>query len=202
MDSVSGGLPYERWIGGSAAHVQGFIGENAGPAAKAQRKEFKKASERMRTGAFGFTEGQRQQAASAGRQGIASQQAQQQADVARMQASGTLAGGAASEAQRQIAAQGQAAQGAQEANIQAASDASAQMQYNRDRGTIDAQAQRWRNLWKDQAAISQQATSGDTSFGDRGASSDGTPAIDDEVVGGRSRTQKQASTTTYTSAGG
>lgn len=201
MDSASGGLPYAQWIGGGAAHVQSFIGET-GPAAKAQRKEFKKAAERMRTGAFGFTEGQRQGAAKVGRQGIASQQAQQQADVARMQASGTLAGGAASEAQRQIAAQGQAAQGAQEANIQAASDASAQMQYNRDRGTIDAQAAKWRNLWKDQAAISQQATSGNNSFGGGTRESDGTPPISDEVVGARSTTQKRGSTTTYTSVGG
>jgi hypothetical protein len=150
-------LPIEKWIGGGAAHVQRFIGE-FGPANRAQRKEFKKAAERMRTGAFGFTEGQQQQAAQAGRQGIAAQQAQQQADVARQQAAGMLQGGAGAEAQRQIAAQGQAAQGQLNAQVQQQSDAYAQQQYARDQAAIDAQAAKWRQLWADQANISMQTT--------------------------------------------
>lgn len=150
-------LPVEKWIGGGAAHVQRFIGE-FGPANMAQRKEFKKAAERMRSGAFGFTEGQQQQAAQVGRQGIAAQQAQQQSDVARQQAAGMLQGGAGAEAQRQIAAQGQAAQGDLNARVQQQSDAYAQQQYARDQGTIDAQAAKWRQLWADQANISMQTT--------------------------------------------
>lgn len=150
-------LPIEKWIGGGAAHIQSFIGE-FGPANRAQRKEFKKAAERMRTGAFGFTEGQQQQAAQVGRQGIAAQQAAQQSDVARAQAAGMLQGGAGAEAQRQIAAQGQAAQGQLNAQVQQASDSHAAQQYARDQGTIDAQAAKWRQLWKDQANISMQTT--------------------------------------------
>lgn len=150
-------LPYEKWAGGTAAHVQRFIGE-FGPANAAQRKEFKKAAQRMRTGAFGFTEGQQQQAAQVGRQGIAAQQAQQQSDVARLQAAGMLQGGAGAEAQRQIAAQGQAAQGDLNARVQQQSDAYAQQQYARDQATIDAQAAKWRQLWADQANISMQTT--------------------------------------------
>lgn len=150
-------LPVEKWIGGGAAHVQRFIGE-FGPANMAQRKEFKKAAERMRSGAFGFTEGQQQQAAQVGRQGIAAQQAQQQSDVARQQAAGMLQGGAGAEAQRQIAAQGQAAQGDLNARVQQQSDAYAQQQYARDQATIDAQAAKWRQLWADQANISMQTT--------------------------------------------
>lgn len=153
-------LPYEKWIGGGAAHIQRFIGE-FGPANRAQRKEFKKASERMRTGAFGYTEGQRQQAAQGGRQASAAQQAQQQADVARAQAAGMLSGAAGARAQRDIAAQAQAGEAQQQAAIQQASDAYAQQQYARDQATIDAQAQKWRQLWIDQAKISQTTTGGE-----------------------------------------
>ena len=134
-----------------------FIGE-MGPAARAQRQEFKKAATRMRSGSFGFTEGQRQQAGAVARQGIANQQAQQGAAVARMQAAGLLGGGAAANAMGQIAARGQQAQAATEANIQAASDAKAQQQYAQDQATIDAQADRRREMWRRQAQISQSAT--------------------------------------------
>lgn len=194
-------LPYERWIGGTAAHLQTYAGE-LGPAAAAQRKEFKKAQERMRTGAFGFTEGQRQGAAKVGRQGIAAQQASQQADLARAQAGGLVTGGATSEAQRQIAQAGQNAQGQLEADVQAASDASAQNQYARDRATIDAQAQRWRDLWNKQADISMQTTGagsgGGGSYG--GGSPQGDPRLD-EVPASETGQARKKSTMTYDSVG-
>lgn len=150
-------LPYERWIGGGAAHIQSFTGE-LGPAAQAQRKEFKKSAERLRSGAFGFTEGQRQGAAKVARQGVAATQAQQQSDVARMQAAGGLTGGAAGEAQRAVAGEAQRANAAINQQVQQASDQYAANQYQQARADVDEQAQRWRDLWNKQADISMQTT--------------------------------------------
>lgn len=156
-------LPYERWIGGGAAHLQTFAGE-LGPAAKAQRKEFKKSAERLRSGAFGFTEGQRQGAAKVARQGVAATQAQQQSDVARMQAAGGLTGGAAGEAQRAVAGEAQRANAAINQQVQQASDQYAAQQYAQARADVDEQAQRWRDLWDKQSNISMQTTQGSGSY--------------------------------------
>lgn len=182
-------LPYEKWIGGGAAHILRFIGE-FGPANRAQRKEFKKASERMRTGAFGYTEGQRQQAAQGGRQASAAQQAQQQSDVARAQAAGLLSGAAGAAAQRGIAAEAQAGEAQQQAAIQQASDAYAQQQYARDQATIDAQAQKWRQLWIDQANISQ-STTGSEGVSGAAPSTKKRQQNDYVVTGGAPETQAQ-----------
>lgn len=150
---------YAGIIGGAAAHTQGFIG-NAMPSAAAQRKEFQKARNRLRTGTYGYSNAQQQQAQAMGNQQLQAQAAQQQSDVARLQAAGALAGGAATEAQRAIAQQ-QAAGAAQVAQgVQAASNAQAQAQYAADQGRVDAQADRARAFWKNQADISMQTTQG------------------------------------------
>lgn len=121
------------------------------PAAVAQRKEWRKARNRLKTGTYGFTEAERQKATAPGQMAAAQQTAQANADVARAQAAGQLSGGQATEAMRQayFAAAAQNAANAQ--NVQAASDAAAQRQYAQDQGTIDAQAARARAFWKQDA---------------------------------------------------
>lgn len=151
---------YAGIIGGAAAHVQGMAGE-VSPAANAQRKEFKKARDRLRQGTYGFSSAQQQQAQAMGNQQLQAQAQQQQSDIARMQAGGQLAGGAATEAQRAVAQQ-QAVGAAQVAGaVQQASNAAAQAQHANDQAIVDAQAQRARAFWKDQADISLKTTQGE-----------------------------------------
>lgn len=151
---------YAGIIGGAAAHLQGMAGEIS-PAASAQRKEFRKAKDRLREGTYGFSSAQQQGAQAVGNQQLQSQAAQQQADISRASAGGQLAGGAATEAQRAVAQQ-QAAGAAQvAAGVQAASNQNAQAQYAVDQGIVDAQADRARAFWKRQADVSLQTTQGE-----------------------------------------
>ena len=189
------GSSIEKWAGGATAHGATILGE-LGPAAKAQRQEFKKAKGRMRTDNYGFSEAQTQQAQAQGNQALAGQQQQQQADIARAQAAGQLAGGAATEAQRMVANQAQAGAAQVAGQVQQASNAYAQGQYDRDQARIDAQAQRWRDVNAKQADISMQTT---------GAGSGGGSEVDysktrkvapeeEEVFGARSVASAQPAT--------
>ena len=144
-------------IGGVAAHVQGMVGEMS-PSAVAQRKEFKKARDRLKMGNYGYSSAQQQQAQAMGNQQLQAQAGAQQSDVARLSAAGGLSGGAATEAQRTIAQQ-QAIGAAQvAAGVQQQSNMAAQQQYAADQGRVDAQADRARRFWKDQADISRETT--------------------------------------------
>lgn len=159
MSGPAGAAGYAGIIGGVAGHLQEMGGELT-PAAMAQRKEFRKAKDRLRNGIYGFSEAQKQQAQATGTREVESQGQQQQADIARMQAAGQLAGGAATEAQRAVARE-QAAGAAQvAAGVQAASNAAAQAQHANDQALVDAQADRARRFWQRQAQISMQTTQG------------------------------------------
>ena len=159
-------------IGGAAAHLQGMAGELS-PAAAAQRKEFKKARTRLKTGEYGYSQAQQQKAQAMGNQQLQAQAAQQQADVARASAGGQLAGGALTEAQRAISQQ-QAAGAAQIAGqVQQESNVAAQAQYAADQANVDAQAQRMRGFWQKQADISLQTTQGGAGAGGGGGGGGG-----------------------------
>jgi hypothetical protein len=147
-------------IGGAAAHVQNFIGEMS-PAAVAQRREAKKALERLKTGqGYGMSGVEKNTARSEGNQQASALLAAQQAGLARMRAAGAASGGETTEANRAIAQEALGAQAQNEANVQAASNQQAQQEYANDMGLIDAEAARGRQAWAKQADISLQTTQG------------------------------------------
>lgn len=144
-------------IGGVAGHVQGMVGELS-PSGVAQRKEFKKARNRLAMGNYGYSSAQQQQAQAMGNQQLQAQAGAQQSDIARLSAAGGLAGGAATEAQRAVAQQ-QAIGAAQvAAGVQQQSNMAAQQQHVADQGRVDAQADRARAFWSAQAKISMDTT--------------------------------------------
>lgn len=147
-------------VGGIAAHVQNFVGEMS-PAAVAQRREAKKARERLAAGqGYGMSGVEKNQARSEANQQTASLLAQQQAGLARQQAAGSIRGGEGAEANRAIAQQALAANAQSEANVQRASNAQAQQEYANDMAMVDAAAARARAAWEKQADISLQTTQG------------------------------------------
>jgi hypothetical protein len=147
-------------IGGAAAHVQQFIGEMS-PAAVAQRREAKKALERLKSGqGYGMSGVEKGQARSEGSQQAQALLAAQQAGLARMQAAGGIRGGEGAEANRAIAQQALAANAQNEANVQKASNDVAQQEYANDLGLIEGEAARGRKAWSDQAQVSLQTTQG------------------------------------------
>lgn len=173
-------------IGQAAGEMAQPLLQEFSPAAVAQRKEFKKAREQLRAGNFGYTEAQKQQEGMSGAQQIAAQQAQVQADIARQQAAGTLSGGGATDARRALYQQALAANAQNAANVQAASNAKAQYDYEAAQGRVDAQAGLARKFWKDDAekenidwtanfASVEDPTKGDLLFG-RKAGAAKTPA--------------------------
>ena len=116
-----------------------LIGELT-PAAFAQRREFKKARDRLNKGEYGFSQAQKQQDTTAMNQAAAQQLSAQQADVARQQAGGMLSGGASAKAQRDIAKAGAAQAAQNQAAVQAQSNQAAQAQYAADQNMIAQQA--------------------------------------------------------------
>lgn len=139
MDPVSAGL--------LAVGVGAKIAGELSPAAFAQRREFKKARDRLAKGEYGFSQAQKQQDTTAMNQAVAQQAAGQQADIARQQAAGLVSGGGAAAAQREIA-KAQAAQVAQnQAAVQAQSNEAAKAQYAADQGMVAQQAARNAELW-------------------------------------------------------
>lgn len=158
MEGAAGGVA--GIIGGIAAHVQNFIGEMS-PAAVAQRREAKKARERLAAGqGYGMSGVEKNQARSEANQQTASLLAQQQAGLARQQAAGGIRGGEGAEANRAIAQQALAANAQSEANVQRASNAQAQQEYANDTAMVDNAAARARAAWEKQAEISMQTTQG------------------------------------------
>ncbi len=151
---------YAGIIGGAAAHVQNFVGEQS-PAAVAQRREAKKALERLKTGqGYGMSAVEKSTERSAGNQQAAALLAAQQAGLARQQAAGGLRGGEGTEANRAIAKEALAANAQNEAAVQQASNALAQQEYARDMGAIEGEAARGREAWAKQAQTSLQTTQG------------------------------------------
>jgi len=138
-------------IGQAAGTLVQPVLQEFSPAAVAQRKLWKEARNRIKTGTYGYTEAEKQKASAPGQMAAANQTAQANADIARAQAGGQLSGGQATEALRQ-AYFASAAQNAQNAQmVQAASDAAAQRQYAEDQGRIDQQAGLARRFWQDDA---------------------------------------------------
>lgn len=132
-----------------------LIGELT-PAAFAQRREFKKARDRLAKGEYGFSQAQKQQDTTAMNQAVAQQAAGQQADIARQQAGGLVSGGGAAAAQREIA-KAQAAQTAQnQAAVQAQSNQAAKAQYAADQGMVAQQAARSQQLLQGLASDAMQ----------------------------------------------
>jgi hypothetical protein len=102
------------------------------PAAQAQRREFRKARDRLNKGEYGFSNAQKAQDTTAKNQAVAEQLAAQQANAARAQASGVE--------QRKLS-QTFAAQIAQnQASTQAESNQAARAQYAADQATVGQQA--------------------------------------------------------------
>jgi hypothetical protein len=171
----------EKWAGGATAHGAAIIGETT-PSAKAQRKEFKKAKQRLRTGtdkdgnfAYGISQAQQGQDSARARQAVAGEAAGMQAELARQQAAGQMSGGQGTEANRAISGQALAAVAQAASAEQVASNQIAQQQYMRDVGIIDAQAARGRQFNDKQGNISMQTTGagqGATGNIDYGAESD------------------------------
>lgn len=141
----AGGAQVGKMVAETAAPIVASVTD---PAIKAQRKMYRDARERQRTGQFGMSQAQQQAAQAQGNTAVASQMQQQQADIARAQAGGQLQGGAATEAQRAVAQQSAAANAQVAAQVQAASNIRAQAQYNEDQKLINEQAERRREFWK------------------------------------------------------
>lgn len=154
---MSGGLPYEKWTGGATAHAATLIGE-MGPAAAAQREEWRKARDRAKVGNYGYSQGQRNQSKASTQESTQAATSQQMADIARAAAAGALSGGAMTAAMTNVAQQATMANAAGAAATQQASDNFAQQQYGQDQARIDAQAARWREMNDKQANISMQTT--------------------------------------------
>lgn len=113
------------------------------PEQTAQRREFKKARDRLRTGVgYGTPRAQKQQERAESARQQAAQIAAQQDVVKQQMAAGMLSASAANEAQRILAAQQGANTAQSERDIQARSSQLAQQQYFADQARIDAEAAR------------------------------------------------------------
>lgn len=154
----SGGALVGQQIGQAAgALLEPYLS----PEQAAQRREFKKARDRLRTGVgYGFSQAQKQQMQTEGQKAATATLAAQQADLIRQQAGGMISGGAATQANRAMA-QGAASAAAQNAaNVQAQSNVAAQQQYMLDQGRIDAEAERARQLSRIQGEEIKASTEG------------------------------------------
>lgn len=150
LGSLAGGI-LGGAVGGPAGAMAGSaIGSTVGtlaepylsPAQVAQRREFKKARDRLRTGVgYGYSQAQKQQMQTEGNKAVANTLAAQQAELIRQQAGGMLGGGAVTQANRAMA-QGAASAAQTAAQVQAQSNLAAQQQYMMDQARIDAEARR------------------------------------------------------------
>lgn len=140
-----GGAP-GAMIGQQVGSVAGTLAEPyLNPAQVAQRREFKKARDRLRTGmGYGYSQAQKQQMQTEGQKAVASTLAGQQAELIRQQAGGMLGGGAVTQANRAMAQGAASAAAQQAAQVQAQSNLAAQQQYMMDQARIDAEAERAR----------------------------------------------------------
>ena len=146
--ALTGGSPAGAMAGSAIGSTVGTLAEQyLSPAQVAQRREFKKARDRLRTGVgYGYSQAQKQQMQTEGNKAVANTLAAQQAELIRQQAGGMLGGGAVTQANRAMA-QGAASAAAQTAaQVQAQSNLAAQQQYMMDQARIDAEAQRAREL--------------------------------------------------------
>lgn len=154
--------PVGMLAGGALGAVGGSLLEGAlSPARVAQRREFKKARDRLRTGmGYGFSGAQKQQERTESAQQMAGQLAAQQAGLQRAQAGGMMSGAQATQAAGLQAGAAAAGAAQTERDIQARSQALAMQQHAADQAMIDAQAQRGREASKEMAAAWKKTQSG------------------------------------------
>lgn len=153
---VSGGNPMTAQMGqniGQAAGeaVQPLLQEFS-PAAVAQRKEFRKAKNRLKTGNYGLSEAERAREMAPAELALAQATAQAGDQIARQAAGGGLSGGAATDARRAAYMASMAARSQNAAMAQRSSDARAAAQYAADQARVDQQAGLARQFWKEDAA--------------------------------------------------
>lgn len=178
-------------IGQKVGSVAGTLAEPyLSPEQTAQRREFQKARDRLRSGVgYGMSRAQKQQErAESGRQ-QAAQLAAQQAVVQQQMAAGMLSGGAANEARRIMSGQQAAATAQSERDIQSRSTQLAQQQYLMDQARIDAEAARAIARSQQQGAEIEQAgltpdMFGKLQVGKGGKAVDKVANVPPEAVGG------------------
>lgn len=130
-------------MGAGADTIKTFIDPYVDPAQVAQRREFQKARDRLRTeSGYGMSRAQKQQERAEGNRPVEGQVAAQQAALQQQMATGSLSSGAANLARQAIFAQQGAAAAQSERNIQARSSQIAQQQRLADQARIDAEAAR------------------------------------------------------------
>jgi len=142
--AVTGGSPAGAMAGSKVGRVAGALAEPyLDPAQIAQRREFQKAQQRLRSGTgYGMSRAQKQTERAESARQQAAQNAASQAVAQQQMAAGMLSGGAATEASRIMAAQQAAGAAQTERDIQARSSQLAQQQYLMDLARIDAEAAR------------------------------------------------------------
>lgn len=127
------------------------------PEVAAQKMQFAKAMQRLRTGQeYGASKAQKQQEMAEGSAQLSSQLAAQQAGLQRAQAGGLIQGGQVADIAKAQAGQAAAGTAQVARDVQARSNLIAQQQYAEDIGRIDAEAARRRQLASQQAEILQQ----------------------------------------------
>lgn len=170
LGSIGGGIIGGAVGGPAGAMVGSQVGRAAGtllepaldPAQIAQRREFKKAQQRLRSGTgYGMSRAQKQTERVDSARQQAAQNAAQQAVAQQQMAAGMLSGGAVTEASRVMAAQQAAGAAQTERDIQGRSNQLAQQQYLMDLARIDAEAAR--SLAASQRMGEQLRESGDLS---------------------------------------
>ena len=170
LGSIGGGIIGGAVGGPAGAMVGSQVGRAAGtllepaldPAQIAQRREFKKAQQRLRSGTgYGMSRAQKQTERADSARQQAAQNAAQQAVAQQQMAAGMLSGGAVTEASRVMAAQQAAGAAQTERDIQGRSNQLAQQQYLMDLARIDAEAAR--SLAASQRMGAQLRESGDLS---------------------------------------
>lgn len=154
---------------GSLAAAGALSAGESSPEVAAQKMQFAKAMQRLRTGQeYGASKAQKQQEMAEGSAQLSAQLAAQQAGLQRAQAGGMVSGGQVADIAK--AQSGQAAAGTAQVakDVQARSNLLAQQQYAEDVGRIDAEAARRRQMAQQQAALISGAAEGLA-----GAASDG-----------------------------
>lgn len=182
VDAIMGAL-------GNAAGAAALDAAESSPEVAAQKMEWAKAMQRMRTGeGYGASKAQKQQERAEGTAQLSAQLAAQQAGLQRAQAGGMVSGGQVADIAKAQAGQAAAGTAQVAKDVQARSSALAQQQYAADVGRIDAEAARRRQLAQQKAQIMSDTNMGSGSSGGggggTGSTGGGSPVYGTPATGG------------------
>lgn len=139
---------------GNLAAAGALSAGESSPEVAAQKMQFAKAMQRLRTGeGYGATKAQKAQERAEGSMQLSAQLAAQQAGLQRAQAGDMVSGGQVADIAKAQAGQAAAGTAQVARDVQARSNLLAQQQYAEDIGRIDAEAARRRQMAQQQAGL-------------------------------------------------